>query len=66
MKKKRHGDDPAKRGTPDNDLISMTQIHEVRYWTEHFGVSKDELQGAIDATRSHSAAVVGNYLSDIE
>lgn len=65
-KRASHKDDPSKRGTPDNDLISMTQPHEVRYWTQHFGVSRDELQDAIDATKSHSVKVIENYLSDTE
>lgn len=54
-------DNPNKRGTPDNDLISMSQAHEVRYWTEHFGVSKDELQEAINKTKSHSVNVIAEY-----
>lgn len=42
-------DDPSKRGTPDNDLISMSQEHEVRYWCNKWGITKQQLQAAVNA-----------------
>jgi hypothetical protein len=33
---------------PDRSKINMNQIHEVRYWTKHLNVSKEELQKAIE------------------
>lgn len=36
-------------GTPDRNLISMKEEHEVRYWTQALGVTKEELQRAVDA-----------------
>lgn len=36
----------------------MGQEHEVHYWTERFGVSREELQRAVDA--------VGNSVSAVE
>ena len=37
-------DDTQKRGGQDRDRISLSQEHELDYWTEKFGVSRDELQ----------------------
>ena len=50
-------DDPRKRGAPDRSKISMTEDHEVRYWTKHLGVSKEELQRAIDKVGNSAATV---------
>src|SRR4051812_1714550 len=41
-------DDPRKRGEPDRSKISMSEEHEVRYWTKHLGVTQEELQKAVD------------------
>jgi len=41
-------DNLATRGTQDRVRINMNQEHEVRYWTEQFDVSREELQRAID------------------
>jgi hypothetical protein len=41
-------DDPKKTRPQDAQRINMNQDHEVRYWTEKFGVSKDRLQQAVD------------------
>jgi Protein of unknown function (DUF3606) len=41
-------DNLTTRGQPDRSKINMNQIHEVRYWTRHLNVSKEELQKAID------------------
>ena len=45
------------RGSPDRKLISLGEAHEVRYWTEKFGVSEDELRRAVQQ--------VGNSAEDI-
>jgi hypothetical protein len=42
---------------PDRRKINMNQIHEVRYWTKHLNVSKEELQKAIEK--------VGNSAADV-
>lgn len=42
--------------------ISLREEYEVRYWTELFGVSKDELREAIDAV-GRSADQVRHYLA---
>jgi hypothetical protein len=40
-------DDPSKRGKQDRDRINVSEDHELRYWTEKFGVSQDELKSAV-------------------
>jgi hypothetical protein len=50
-------------GSPDRDRIAMSEEHEVRYWTEALGVSKERLQQAVDAVGS-SAAKVRQHLAD--
>jgi hypothetical protein len=32
-------------------------MDEVKYWTKHFGVSRDELQRAVDKVGNSAAAV---------
>lgn len=48
-------DDLNKKGFQDRSRINMNEDHEVAYWTEKFGVTKEELQKAIDRTGSNSA-----------
>jgi len=48
-------DDLNKKGFQDRSRINMNEDHEVAYWTEKFGVTKEELQKAIDRTGTNSA-----------
>lgn len=50
-------DDTKKNSTPDRSKISMHQDHEVRYWTKHLGITREQLQKVVDKV-GHSAAVV--------
>ena len=50
-------DDKAKRGQPDRSRINMSEDYEVRYWTKHLGVSRDELEKAINKVGNSAAAV---------
>lgn len=43
------GDDTSKRGPQDGKRINIEQEHEVKYWTERFGVSREQLQEAVRA-----------------
>ncbi|QDX25083.1 DUF3606 domain-containing protein [Sphingomonas suaedae] len=54
-------DDKNNVGSPDRDRIAMGEEHEVRYWTEALGVSKERLQDAVGAVGS-SADKVRAYL----
>jgi hypothetical protein len=37
------------RGAQDRARIDVNEEHELRYWTEKFGVSADELRKAVEA-----------------
>jgi hypothetical protein len=42
-------DDKGNRGSPDRDRIDINDEDEVRNWTKSLGVSKEELQKAVQA-----------------
>jgi len=50
-------DDTTNRGTQDRSRISLSQEHEVQYWTKALGVSKDELERAVQAVGSSADKV---------
>jgi len=50
-------DDKAKTGSPDSDLINVSEDYEVRYWSEKFGVSAEELKSAVEAVGNSAKAV---------
>jgi hypothetical protein len=50
-------DNLSKRGQPDRSKIAMNEAFEVRYWIKHLGVSKEELQRAVDKVGNSAAAV---------
>ena len=50
-------DDLLNKGQRDRSHIAMDQPHEVQYWTRHLGVTKDELQRAVDKVGNSAAAV---------
>jgi hypothetical protein len=50
-------DNLTAREQPDRSKINMNQIHEVRYWTKHFNVSKEELLKAIEKVGNSAAAI---------
>lgn len=54
-------DDKTKVGEPDRSFIAMGEDHEVRYWTDKFGVDRDALQRAVDQVGS-SAKDVEDFL----
>ena len=41
-------DNLTAREQPDRSKINMKQNHDVRYWTKHLNISKEELRKAID------------------
>jgi len=51
-------DDKRNPGRPDRDRINITEVYELRYWSNKFGVSKEEL--AADVQR------VGPMVRDVE
>jgi hypothetical protein len=50
-------DDLKNEGQQDRSKIAMNEEHEVKYWTKHLGVSKAELQRAVDKVGNSAAAV---------
>lgn len=40
-------DDPTKRAPQDAQRISLTEPHEVAYWTQALGVTKAQLEAAV-------------------
>jgi len=50
-------DDEKKGGSNDRNLISLSEEHEVRYWTKALGVSEQRLREAVNRV-GHSAAKV--------
>ena len=51
-------DSPENKGSQDRIRININQEHEVRYWTEKFGVSSDQLRQAVEK--------VGVMVEDVE
>lgn len=50
-------DDKSKRGAPDRDRIDINDPDEIRNWTQSLGVSKEELQKAVEAVGSQASKV---------
>ena len=40
-------DDRTFKGSADRKRINTSEDHEVRYWSEKFGVSTDQLKAAV-------------------
>jgi hypothetical protein len=50
-------DDLTKTAAPDRSKIAMQEEQEVKYWTKHLGISREELQRAVDKVGDSAAAV---------
>jgi Protein of unknown function (DUF3606) len=50
-------DDLNKKGAGDRSKINMHEDYEVKYWTKQLGVSRDELEKAVDKVGNSAAAV---------
>ena len=50
-------DDLKNKGQQDRSKINMHEAHELQYWTKHLGVSREELQKAVDKVGNSAAAV---------
>ena len=50
-------DDLKNRGQQDRSKMNMHEDHEVKYWTRQLGVTKEELQRAVDKVGNGAAAV---------
>ena len=50
-------DNKGNRGSPDRDRIDINDPDEVHNWTESLGVSKEELQRAVQAAGDRAEKV---------
>ena len=50
-------DDKTKTRPQDSSRINMHEDYEVAYWTKKFGVTKQQLQAAVDKAGVSAAAV---------
>lgn len=50
-------DDLTKKGSQDRSRINMNEDFEVKYWTRHLGVSREDLQKAVEKVGNSAAAV---------
>lgn len=50
-------DDKSQRAPADASRINMGEDYEVQYWTKRFGVSREELQNAVDRAGVSADAV---------
>ena len=48
---------PRISNAPDDLRINLNQEYEIRYWTQKFKVSRDDLRKAIDAVGPMASAV---------
>ena len=49
-------DDPNNTGSPDRDRIDLNEDHELRYWSEALGVTRERLRSVVDAVGTSVAA----------
>ena len=54
-------DDLKNRGAQDRARVNVNEDHEVRYWSEAFGVTKEQLSAAVKAV-GNSADKVREHL----
>jgi hypothetical protein len=54
-------DDLSDKGPADRSRISLLEPHEVQYWADKFGVSKERLSEAVH-NAGHSADAVAKEL----
>ena len=50
-------DDLTKKGDQDCTRINTSEDHEVRYWSQKFGVSADQLKAAVKKVGNSASAV---------
>ncbi|WP_458757707.1 DUF3606 domain-containing protein [Afipia sp. TerB] len=50
-------DDLSNKGPRDRSRINMQEDYEVKYWAHHLGVSREELQRAVDKVGNSAASV---------
>lgn len=56
-------DDLKNPGPEDGKRISLTEAHELDYWTAELSCTRDDLRRAVEAV-GHGAAAVRAYLQN--
>jgi hypothetical protein len=51
-------DSKEKIGSPDRERINVNEVYELQYWSEKFGITRDELIAAVKAA--------GTSVKDVE
>jgi hypothetical protein len=64
QKKGAMSDDKTNRGAQDRSRISRGQEHNVRYWTQALGVSKEQLGAAVAAVGTSADRVKEHLRQD--
>jgi uncharacterized protein DUF3606 len=54
-------DDKTNRGEPDRSKINMNEDYEVKYWTQHLGTTREELQKVVDRVGNSAASVAKEF-----
>ena len=47
----------TKRVTPNRSKITVTSENEIKYWIKHFGVTREELELAVERVGNSAASV---------
>lgn len=55
-------DDKSNRGPQDRSRINTSEDYEVRYWTEKFGCTVNELKDAVAAAGNGADAVEAHLI----
>ena len=50
-------DDKSNTGEPDRSRISPSEVYEVKYWSDKYGVTAERLKAAVAAAGNSPAAV---------
>jgi len=50
-------DNLTKKSQPDRSRINLGEDFEVKYWTRHLGVSREDLEKAVEKVGNSAAAV---------
>jgi hypothetical protein len=50
-------DNKQQTGSPDRDRINVNEEYELQYWSEKFGVSREELKAAVESAGTTAKAV---------
>ncbi len=50
-------DSLVKKGQPDRSRIHLSENYEVKYWTKHLGISREDLVKAVEKVGNSASAV---------